>query len=918
MITDQELFPQGLSQLAPQFLVVCGTITDDLPGTYYFASGSEIIFLDNNSGLEISSNSTVDFRNAYIHGCTKLWDRIRVKGNAQLWLTGGCRVEDAKVAIHLEPNSYLYSVSNQFDGNVTSIYAGEIGTPNQYPITCVIGNTIFSGQKQLIENFVPDPAHPSCFLTTPVFGISVQDVQQMTIGTVSGSPNSFQDFSDSYNCFSLLIVPAGIYAQNSNLIVQNSRFENIAYGMGGRGVRFAVTPGSISSLDFTGLGKTGLSTFENVETGIYGLGNMNIRSSLFNNLERGIYLGGVMGPYTVRINDNTFQRIAAHSVEADQISPINRIEAISNEFNDNDTFSENTGCSFLRSGIRIFSFTPGTQNSWIYDNDFVNSPKTGTFHFGNRGVAIQNLDGALIEQNIFLDNYTAATCAYQGISLFKGSGQILGNVFTGSGNYSYASTAMHVNDSPSCWLNCNTTNQTAVGLEYKGMNSDGAEVEVNNFNTHQTSLKLLFDAVIGPQENLQNQWIGNSSTTEALFEGRNPFDVGDQLFISQSRFLIHAPNMTTDFWPDPRLIGATTDPNFWFKPGDPSNVECVLASLTNNDVQSREISRPAKITEADLQVMTGTYIPVKGYPAGLWEAELRLFSRLNKYPELKPVGSLEDAWYSAVQYTSISGLGTIYEGILKLSRYSEQEQDELDAVVETFQAAADALAAQDDEFVHVLDNPNLFDQLFTERKVLETTLAAAMIDYQNLFESALDARRNSAQLLLDQLASIYAEEVYELDFKTVCHILLETYLDGSVLSTENRQSLESIAVQCRYSGGMAVLQARAALPDNQDYTLYDSCPEYSRRYVSNKVQNNTSRLLPNPANGNTTLQLDQTVESGRAILRNVNGRMLREWSLDGLRQLDLRWSSDLPPGLYFLEVLSEQTEPEVLRLTINK
>ncbi|MBL7775611.1 MAG: hypothetical protein JNK89_06380, partial [Saprospiraceae bacterium] len=375
----------------------------------------------------------------------------------------------------------------------------------------------------------------------------------------------------------------------------------------------------------------------------------------------------------------------------------------------------------------------------------------------------------------------------------------------------------------------------------------------------------------------------------------------------------------SDFWPNPRLVGVQTDPDFWFRFGDPNNVECALVTLTEGGAQSREDSRPAKTTEADSRVIAGTYIPVKGYPAGLWEAELRLYRRLSEHPELQPAGSPEAAWFFSAQNTSVGALGNIYLGILELSRYDQQEQDALDAAAENFQDAANALAAKDQEFGEALDNPALLEQLLAEREALEAALAAATAEYQNLFESARDVRRNSALQLLDLLDPIQTAAAYETDFKTVCRILLETYLDGVSLSAENCQNLKTIAAQCRYSGGMAVLQARAALPDNQDYAQYDDCPvEYGAPYATQKARLNPARLSPNPARHSTTLQLDRPVASGRAILRDVNGRIVNEWPLDGLRHLDLRWSSDLHPGLYFLDVLSEQNEPEVLRLTIYK
>jgi hypothetical protein len=99
MIADGDLLPQAISESEPQFLVVCQTITDNLPGWYIFAYGSEIVFLNNSSGLVVNSGANLQFRSSYLHGCQKLWDRIRVNGGGlnpgpldgqrQAWLRWG-------------------------------------------------------------------------------------------------------------------------------------------------------------------------------------------------------------------------------------------------------------------------------------------------------------------------------------------------------------------------------------------------------------------------------------------------------------------------------------------------------------------------------------------------------------------------------------------------------------------------------------------------------------------------------------------------------------------------------------------------------------------------------------------------------------------------------------------------------------
>jgi len=570
MITDGELLSQINSGSGPQYLIVCETITDDLAGWYIFDFGSEIIFLNNHSGLVVNPGANLQIRDSDLHGCQKLWDRIRVKGGGRLDITPGSLVEDAVTAVHLEPNSTFLATYSNFNGNYISVYAGGAGTPNQHSITATISGNQFIGQKALIENYVPNPQLPSCFYGKPMYGIVAQNVRHMTVG-LNGGGNLFRDFDASWSCSVFNpAVPTGIHGQNSSLTVVNNNFRNIANGSGGRGVNFFVTPGAASTLNFTGLGKNGPLTVDNVQTGIYGLGNMTVSASRFNNLDWGIYLTGNPAPYTVTIQGNAFENVSDHTVFADQISPIKRLVVQDNDFNDNDLSSGGI-TAFPRSGVHIRSITPGQQNSWIFNNTFLNSPKAGAFTFGNRGVWIRNLNGSLIEQNQFTDNFGSTAQPYEGISVFNASTGIWSNNFTGAGNWGgHPSSATQVQESPSCWLNCNWADQTRAGWEFQGVNSDAAKLEKNIANAHEKGLLMRFDAVIGNQNNKYNRWVGSASNVEAQFEGRNPLDFNDLFFVQQSTFRMHTPNTTTDFWPDPRLFGAIPDPSAWFITGQPA------------------------------------------------------------------------------------------------------------------------------------------------------------------------------------------------------------------------------------------------------------------------------------------------------------------------------------------------------------
>jgi hypothetical protein len=196
-------------------------------------------------------------------------------------------------------------------------------------------------------------------------------------------------------------------------------------------------------------------------------------------------------------------------------------------------------------------------------------------------------------------------------------------------------------------------------------------------------------------------------------------------------------------------------------------------------------------------------------------------------------------------------------------------------------------------------------------------LTDAIAANQNLLSNLHNSRRSAAQQLLEQLEALNTSETYETDFKTVCHILLQTYLSENGVSENQIEILTEIAHKCRYEGGIAVLQARASLSGEWDWSAYDDCPDATER-TSNGTENFAVGLYPNPAKDAALLDLGNTVTTGRAILRDLSGRALQEWVLDGQRQIWLRWSAERSSGLYLLEIITDQSEPQVLKMSIKR
>ena len=228
------------------------------------------------------------------------------------------------------------------------------------------------------------------------------------------------------------------------------------------------------------------------------------------------------------------------------------------------------------------------------------------------------------------------------------------------------------------------------------------------------------------------------------------------------------------------------------------------------------------------------------------------------------------------------------------------------------------MSDKDGQIAANLGSPSAMEQLIAERQQLEVTLATAIAVHQNLLSNLRSAKLSAAQQLLGQVNAISTTAAYETDFKTVCRVLLETYASESGVSEANRVALQSIAHHCRYEGGFAVLQARASLGDEWGWAAYDNCPDMAGGRSPNEAMATVLSLYPNPAKDAALLDMGYTVTTGRAVLRDLSGRTMQEWSLDGQQQIWLHLGKEIPAGLYLLEVAANQNLPQVLKLAVER
>ena len=133
------------------------------------------------------------------------------------------------------------------------------------------------------------------------------------------------------------------------------------------------------------------------------------------------------------------------------------------------------------------------------------------------------------------------------------------------------------------------------------------------------------------------------------------------------------------------------------------------------------------------------------------------------------------------------------------------------------------------------------------------------------------------------------------------------------------------SVQCPYSGGPSVYQARALIRlinDTIDYNVDDVCGLLGIYRVQNVKSENSSKelkVIPNPSNGNVMLVFsgmignDIHLEINDVLRRRVIGRIIS--NLTNIYQLQL---PDLQNGIYSLKLRDKQGNHLTEKIIITK
>lgn len=872
----------------PQYIIVKGFIT--FTTDYTFTQGSEIVFVDNNSGFIIKNGKTLTLDGCALHGCDKLWAGVIVEGigTPNTLIAKNCTFEDAKVAITLRDKAIFQITGCTFRKNLCGILAKtHEQSPNPsttisltpYNALGISGNT-FYGDEQLLEAAVPSDIDmtgganpPSTPTNYPCFGIWLEQVNSLSIGWLKKHTKPKDGTSNIFLSFGQNSEP-GVRTQGIRSILSNVKIVNAVFQYFGRldnGINIRSDAifawnnqfSAITTTEFRGMNAiyedpAESFSFSYCYNDIRTVGtHLSATEYTSNNAIFSIEgapfpfstIGGTQPPISYKIKDNVINnfRFRGIRIGAHKNGDIN-IEG--NKVSDTDDPQEILS---PRIGIlleRVIMGPLDLPGASIRNNTIRSSSMfpMGVFW----GIALRTVSSVTVANNFISDDLPETNLTnFQGIKIFQppcDGLDIAYNQISGAKiDYPNEGIGIYIEESVDCAINCNTVDNTNTGMQFNRMCDMPNNLSRNNFKHHAIGLQLGDPlnptSSIGEQTSMENRWLGADSQVEAM---------SINLASAQSSiFSVNSSDQGSEYWPSPRKIGSDDDNQQWF------------ITLPNQEPTYDYACYPRrpKLSDSDKKLLNGTYTSPFGYPALDWEAKWKFANRFNSDQELLNLTSDVIQYYEGSYDETYSRLSRAYQAYINCWS-TTPAIDELTAKQAAAIEARFALESQLSEE----SNTTLYEQMLD----LDASIVTIAAAFSTASEAWAENISQSMANLLEEVENIPCTEEYEEDMRSVLSILIRSHITGGTPMESEVEQMKKIANKCRYSGGYAVVLARSCFEPSETKEQDLACQSEERELTRGVALEGNITLSPNPAGRSVTLDIGKSF--GQATVRFFNGQ----------------------------------------------
>lgn len=736
--------------------------------------------------------------------------------------------------------------------------------------------------------------------------------QASTLGQQGFAALHVHDMTLDFNGGNNLIhsLSNGIVARRSDVSVSGVTMLNIqpdaayAYVGNGAGI-YANGSGSWSTVKQQGYGMNSTPSFQNCRWGIY-TEYMNVRSTDNHMVDMGT---------AYRVDRSGYRSVDI--LENQVYTRFNGIDLRSNDGaahilvqNNDITFGDDPSCTACRGWYAIYI---GEGNYAAPDSRVQNNSIHFLSQYASRyGIGLFAADRWVVAENELnlVNNAFNRTGIW--LSGCRTTEVSCNTVYSSDANYPVdAQAAIRNIMGREPLISCNEMDQTANGILFNGV-AYNTDVRGNQFHNHSWPLHLDATAIIDAQTLKGNLWDPNANTPVwgAWYEVSS-WQAGNSLFL---------------YDPATIGIGVTTPPSWsppnWFNVTSGPNYDCADHHGMHYCSQFDGERCKDCIRELDEKIASDSLENNPYTGETKWMLKGDLYKKLDDAPSLLDSLPELDAFYASLQGSTTAAFKAIADDQLALYGLDSTVVAHLQAN----RTQIEALMALVKDGMEQLGDETLTP---AQRQTILGGISGYRQNINNLTiwnATALQVASASKVLTADGVkaanSGLATSELIEANEKAVTDIYLAIIgKDVDTFSSTQADDLFTIANQCPMLGGNAVFKARSLywlIDDSYDFDDQLLCLPHGIVVKSLMTQPvNSITVVPNPANDEATLVLDQALdEPGVFIVFDAVGAIVMQQVVPMEMPRTVFSTASLAPAIYYYQVRGPSGVIGVGKLTI--
>ncbi len=509
---------------------------------------------------------------------------------------------------------------------------------------------------------------------------------------------------------------------------------------------------------------------------------------------------------------------------------------------------------------------------------------------GTMGVSVQNINNSEVINNDVHINHHRINGYGFGVSGCVGTKLKCNSVFSNSIVPSTTQVSYYTSLSSNTSISCNYSNNTFYGFRFYGF-CGGTGLNANTIGNHSTGLSLSNTAIIGPQTNKGNTWVGNYLSYGANHDGGLAVAISSIFKINPMQF--------------PYLPSIPINLNGWFIQGVGNAPVCGLNCSWNTPyLNSTELE--LRIAQDQIETDSDFTQSTK------WIADKYLYEKLRLDSILRDSLIDFENFYEENENSVIAKLIVVEDKMKIPVPSSETLMGIIDAKKILIQSNFNYITSIDSILNDSLISVTFKPPLKLQKLALLNNINLIQKELDGYFQIINNEKNEYTDFLKNENGDIVTTSIIEENEKQINDIYLSTIAKGVFEFSSNQLDIISeISHQCPFIGGSAVYKARGMyflINDEEYYNDDEICLQNGivARHSSPKnesIKEFNTYVYPNPANSQISIfyNLDQY---GEIIIYNSYGQKVFSSNIDVNGHRYILSLEGFSEGIYFFTILS--------------